>query len=125
GSERGQTSIIVILVLSIFLLGAIGFAVDIANLWFHRQSAQSAADAACTATAMDMLLSGESATPPGTEVTWGNFTPSTAVSNCSSTTTATPCKYAALNGYNGSGFVAGSASNQVTYTFAVGSSFSG
>ena len=81
GSERGQTSIIVILALSVFLLGAIGFAVDIANLWFHRQSAQNAADAACTASAMDMLMAAEIASPRGTETSWGNFTPSTSVSN--------------------------------------------
>jgi len=48
-SERGQTSVFVLLVLGIFLIGAVGFAVDFANCWFHRQTAQGAADAACSA----------------------------------------------------------------------------
>ena len=48
-SDGGQVTITVVLAMGIFLLGAMGFAVDMANLWFHRQSAQTAADAACTA----------------------------------------------------------------------------
>src|SRR2546430_17513627 len=48
-SDGGQVTITVVLAMGIFLLGAMGFAVDMANLWFHRQSAQIAADAACTA----------------------------------------------------------------------------
>jgi len=124
GNDKGQTTIIVLLVMGLFLLGAVAFAVDFTSLWFHRQSAQTAADAACTAAAMDMLLSAESIPPPGTETAWGNFTPASGTTfDCASMTTAAPCQYAALNGYNGSGLVAGSPSNTVKFSFS--NSFSG
>src|SRR5574338_811075 len=65
--ESGQTSIFVLLVLGIFFLAFVGLAVDFSNLWFHRQMAQGAADAACTAGAMDLLVaySGGSSTQGG------------------------------------------------------------
>ena len=44
-----------LLILGTFLLASVGFAVDLSSMWFHRQAAQSAADAACVAGAMDML----------------------------------------------------------------------
>lgn len=112
-SERGQTSVFVLLVLGIFLIGAVGFAVDFANCWFHRQAAQGAADAACSAGAMDLttLEQGGSTINP-------HFTPGTAL-DCNahtpnkSTTSPVPCWYAATNGYyaslawNSSGSTAG------------------
>ena len=108
-NECGQAIVFIVLALSLFLLAAVGFAVDIANLWFHRQVAQNAADAACTAGAMDLYLSAQ-----GTPM--GGFTPGTAFT-CSSTPGAAPCQYAALNGYNGTGLVGGSASNEVAVSF--------
>ena len=54
-SETGQAMLFVVLGLALFLLGAVAFAVDMSYAWFHRQSAQTAADAACTAGAMDWL----------------------------------------------------------------------
>ena len=118
--ERGQTIVLVLLVLSLFLLAAVGFAVDIANMWFHRQAAQGAADAACSAGAMDLYqvaLNIPLPSPaPGGETKWGGFTPGTAF-DCSSASSAAPCKYAALNGYNGTGLVTGSASNDVSISF--------
>ena len=54
--EAGQAIVFMVLVLGLFLLGAVAFSVDMGNLWFHRQAAQSAADAACVAGAMDMLV---------------------------------------------------------------------
>src|SRR5438094_8193585 len=54
--ESGQAILFLLLALGIFLLGAVAFSVDFGNTWFHRQSAQSAADAACTAGAMDLLV---------------------------------------------------------------------
>ena len=53
-AESGQIMVSLLLMLSIFLLAIVGFAVDLTNLWFHRQAAQTAADAACQAGAMDM-----------------------------------------------------------------------
>ena len=52
--ESGQIMVSLLLMLSIFLLAIVGFAVDLTNLWFHRQAAQTAADSACQAGAMDM-----------------------------------------------------------------------
>src|SRR6516225_9499799 len=91
--ERGQTVTLVLLGLGIFLLAAIGIAVDVSNWWFHRQMAQSAADAACTAGIMDMLANSQGNTvggfPGGSPP--GDFW-------CSSASGAATCKYAALNG---------------------------
>ena len=77
GNESGQALVFMVLALSIFLLGAGALCVDMSNLWFHRQAAQNAADAACTAGAMDLLVGaqggaiepvldhGPANTPPG------------------------------------------------------------
>ena len=54
--EAGQAMLFVVLVLGLFLLGALCFAFDLSNMWFHRQAAQTAADAACAAGAMDILV---------------------------------------------------------------------
>src|ERR1019366_754641 len=54
-NERGQTMVFLVLGLSLGGLAVVGFAVDVSNMWFHRQRAQNAADAACTAAIMDML----------------------------------------------------------------------
>jgi hypothetical protein len=112
--ERGQSAIFVVLALGIFLLGFTGLAVDYSNLWFHRQGAQAAADAACQAGAVDMLALKGGATVGGSFTP--HFTPGTAV-DCSATPTATPCWYAAHNGYDGAGFAAGTKSNTVNVTF--------
>jgi hypothetical protein len=110
--ERGQTVTLVLLGLGIFLLAAIGIAVDVSNWWFHRQMAQSAADAACTAGIMDMLANSQGNTvggfPGGSPP--GDFW-------CSSASGAATCKYAALNGYSGSGLVTGSPSNDIQVMF--------
>jgi len=109
--QKGQTTVFVLLALGLFLLATVAFSVDVANLWFHRQTAQSAADAACTAGAMDMLVSAE-----GGAITGANFTPGTAF-NCATKSTASPCRYAALNSYSGTGLVASSPSNDVSVSF--------
>ncbi len=96
-SDSGQTMLFVLLVLGIFLLGAIGFGVDYGNFWFHRRSAQAAADAACTAGVMDLLSNANTGASPGLgRFPGGDF-------NCKDHPTAVPCQYAALNGYDGQG----------------------
>ncbi len=96
--EAGQALVFVVLALGIFLLGAVGFAVDMANLWFHRQAAQTAADAACTAGAMDLLADASNGT-----TNQGGFTATAAAGfDCNAHPTYAPCQYAALNGYNSS-----------------------
>src|SRR5712692_120306 len=92
GRDEGQVSIIVVLAVGLFLLLFIGFGVDMTNMFYHRQMAQSAADSACLAGAMDML-----ATQQGTFV--GNFTTGTAFT-CSPSSAAAPCWYARQNGYS-------------------------
>jgi hypothetical protein len=98
-SDTGQTTIFVVLALGIFLLGVVAFGVDFANFWFHRQAAQGAADAACTAGVMDLLANANT----GGSLGWfpsGDF-------YCKDHPTAVPCQYAALNGYDGSGSLPG------------------
>src|SRR5438477_11626382 len=101
--ERGQTMLLIILVLGLFMLGAVGLSVDVSNWWFHRQMAQGAADAACTAGVMDLLSNASAGSslgnfPAGSPP--GNF-------NCSAAPTAAACQYAALNGYNATGLIDG------------------
>ena len=92
-SQSGQASVFLLLILATFLLASVGFAVDLSSMWFHRQAAQSAADAACVAGAMDMLY-----LQKGTITSSPGFTVGTA-GDCSSSSTAALCKYAAFNGY--------------------------
>jgi hypothetical protein len=97
------------------MLAGLAFAVDLANMWFHRQSTQSAADAACQAGAMDML-----ATTSGVQLNSMGFTPGTA-SSCTASASATMCSYAGFNGYKGDGPQPASniksAWNTVSWTF--------
>lgn len=53
--ESGQASILLVLILGLFLIASMGFAVDLSSMWLQRQAAQSAADAASVAGSMDML----------------------------------------------------------------------
>ena len=107
-NEIGQAVVFVLLALGIFLLAAVAFAVDIASLWFHRQTAQNAADSACAAGAMDL-----SAAAQGSSTGKQGFTIGTNF-DCATKATAAPCIYAAWNGYNGTNTVPG---NQVTVSF--------
>jgi len=87
--------------LGLFLIGAMAFAVDMSNLWFNRQAAQTAADAACTAGAMDMLVDYTNGT-----TSQGGFsvsgTPSAVDCSVVANQTTSPCQYATLNGFNSS-----------------------
>lgn len=107
-SDSGQTVLMVLLALGIFLLGAVGFGVDFANFWFHRQAAQSAADAACTAGVMDLLANAN------TGGSLGNFPGNTGPYDCATYPTAIPCRYASLNGFDGAGTAPG---NNVQFSF--------
>ena len=109
--EAGQTIIVVAIMLGLVLIGFVGLAVDYSNLWFHRQTAQGAADAACQAGAMNMLVAAQ-----GNPTSTSGFTIGTDF-DCSAASAAVPCKYAALNGYSGTGLTANAESNQVNVTF--------
>lgn len=95
-AEAGQAMLWTIVAMGVFLLGSIAFAIDLSYLWFDRQSAQTAADAACTAGAMDLLVDATNGT-----TNQGGFTAGTAF-NCPTASTIAPCAYANLNGYNSS-----------------------
>ncbi len=110
--EGGQSLTFVLMGLGLFLLGAVGIAVDISNWWFHRQMAQGAADSACIAGVMDMMSNAEGQNLGGFPV---GSPPATF--SCSSNSGAAACKYAALNGYSASGLTAGQASNEVYVQF--------
>src|SRR6266700_2387747 len=111
-SESGQTFVLVLLILGIFLLGMVAFSVDYANAFFHRQNAQGAADAACTAGIMDLLAN-------ATGNALGNFPPGSppAAFQCSANNTAAACQYAALNDYSAPGLTANTPSNDVRVSF--------
>jgi hypothetical protein len=94
--EEGQALILVALAMSIFLIGAIGLAVDGSNLYTQRQGAQAAADAAAVAGIMSIFDGTNGAGTAGFVDTPGStFT-------CSTTDTETPCVYASKNGFGGS-----------------------
>src|SRR6266568_1620216 len=110
--DEGQVILFVLLFLGIFLLGFIGFAVDLTNMWFHRQTAQAAADAAFQAGIMDVLEIAQGTLLP---IPGPGFTPGTPF-DCSGHAAATPCWYASHNGYNGAGLGA-TDSNDLSVSF--------
>jgi hypothetical protein len=112
--ESGQVIIFVVLALAIFLIGFVGFAVDMTNLWLHRQMAQGAADAACQAGVMDMYVRAQD----GAVQPAGNFPTTGGGFNCSGANSVySPCQYALFNGYNGAGLVPGTPSNSVEISY--------
>lgn len=109
--EAGQAILFVLLAMGLVLLGAVAFSVDMGNLWFHRQSAQSVADSSCTAAAMDMLFSANGGGASG------GFTPGSNFS-CSGSPGAAPCVYATKNmGFAPSTLTAGTPGYDVAFTF--------
>ncbi len=113
--SSGQASVYLILLLAIVLLSVMAFSVDLTNLWFHRQQAQTAADAACQAGALDMLAVANGKTPPAM-----NFTANVGDggSDCVQRPNATICLYARFNGFDGSsGITANAPSKSVSWTF--------
>ena len=96
-----------VLGMSIFLMAALGLAIDGSHLYVQRQLAQAAADAAAQAAMMSVFVgtntSGSHAFSVGTPASPFNYT-------CTSSDAATPCYYAqSLNGFN-------TASDSVKYT---------
>jgi hypothetical protein len=111
--------VFLLLILGTFLLASIGFAVDLSSMWFHRQAAQSAADAACVAGAMDMLYlhNGTITSSPG-------FTVGTP-GDCTSSSAAALCQYAGFNGYTATTSAAGWSSSTAAGAVAVSWTFPG
>lgn len=120
-AESGQASILLLSILGTFLLASVAFAVDMGSLWFHRQAAQAAADAACGAGAMDMLYKSQGSSLPSM-----NFTPGTA-GKCSAGTGGAICSYAGFNGYaaTSGGMVTTAASKDTLFSFPVATTVPG
>jgi len=116
-NQAGQASVFLLLILGTFLLASVGFAVDLSNMWFHRQAAQSAADAACVAGAMDMLYlnNGTIASSPAFAVGTSG--------DCSSSSAAALCQYAHFNGYTATTAAAGWSSSTAAGAVAVSWTF--
>lgn len=108
--DSGQAVVLVLLALGLFLVGTAALAVDFTNLWFHKQGAQAAADAACAAGAQERLtnVNDPSFLP--------SFTPGTDFT-CTTTSTESPCWYARENGYSSNGSTPG---NTVSVSFPTG-----
>ena len=107
-TERGQITFFVLLMMGLFVIAFVGLAVDYSNFWTHRQALQSAADAACEAGAMDLMLYAEDQATPTM-----NFTPQVgATLDCANASTAAPCIIAKYNGYDGT-----LAANKVVLSF--------
>ena len=110
--ESGQAVVEFTLLFACLAVGGVALAVDFANLWYHRQGTQTAADSACMAGAMDLL--GKSG---GLQLSSMGFTPGVA-GDCASSPSATMCSYGKFNGYSGAGPAAGAASSSAWNTIA-------
>lgn len=91
--EEGQAVVLVALAMSIFLIGAVGLAVDGSHLYSQRQMAQTAADAAAVGGMMSIFN--------GTNVLGTAAFISTQGTSftCSSKPSSTPCAYANKDGF--------------------------
>lgn len=99
-SQQGQTFLIIIIFIGLFLLAMLGVAADYTQVWAHRQMAQGAADAACEAGAADLFLD---AIDPNASGQNGlqSFSWIGSSFDCTTNTNSPPCRYASLNGYMG------------------------
>ena len=95
--EAGQALVVMVFMLSLFLVAVLAFAVDYTNIWLQRQQAQTAADAACEAGAMDIYQLASGVSLPNMGFALGT------AGNCSSCSSSGPtmCWYANKNGLNG------------------------
>ncbi len=104
--ESGQAIVLVIVSLSLFLMGALGLGLDGAQMYAHRQMAQTAADAAAQAAMMSIKdgTYSTSAHPFSTAATFTCTVPPAALD------LRTPCVYAQYNGF-------GTSTDTVTVSF--------
>ncbi len=104
--ESGQAIVLVIVSLSLFLMGALGLGLDGAQMYAHRQMAQTAADAAAQAAMMSIkdATYATSAHPFSTAATFTCTVPPATLD------LRTPCVYAQYNGF-------GTSADTVTVSF--------
>jgi hypothetical protein len=114
--ESGQTLTVwlgAIVIMSSVLMGS---AYDMSVAWMHKQWADTAAQAACSAGAMDMLYAannGNTSTP----VTAYNFLSSSS-GDCATNSSNAMCFYAKLNGYASLGLTSNAPSNDVSWSMS-------
>ena len=105
-SQRGQTFLVIIVFICMFLLAMLGVATDYTQIWARRQMVQVAADAACQAGAADLYVNSVNTGAPGTggltSFAWIPSTAGNGAFTCTTNSSSPPCKYASLNGYSGS-----------------------
>src|ERR1700688_1395953 len=82
-SRSGQAVIVMVACLSIFMIGALGLAIDGAQMYAQRQMAQTAADAAAQAGILS-IFDGTNSGGGAAFTTGSSF-------NCSTTDARTPC----------------------------------
>ena len=82
--ERGQAILLVVVACSLVLVGALGLAVDTAQLYGHQRLAQTAADAAAQAGVMSLF----------------DHTSAVTAHTCAAADAQSPCVYARNNGFN-------------------------
>jgi len=89
---KGQSVLLVLVALSMFVIGAMGLALDGSHLYAHRQMAQAAADAAAAAAIRSIFT--------GTNTAAYNNLFGAADFNCAAGSTLTPCFFAGRNGFD-------------------------
>lgn len=94
--EEGQSIILVVLAMGIFLIGAVGLGFDGSHLYSERQKAQVAADAAAQAAMMSIFDGTNSISGNSAKFSTG------ATFDCSTKPNSTPCQYAGYNGFSSS-----------------------
>ncbi len=99
--QGGQTFLVIVVFIAVFLLAVLGLATDYSQVWAHRQMAQGAADAACQAAAADLFLNAIDPSASG-QNGLQSFSWIGSPFNCSANASSPPCAYAALNGYSAS-----------------------
>jgi hypothetical protein len=91
-NEKGQAILLVVVAMGIFLIGALGLAIDGATLYGHREMAQVAADSAAQAAILSIYN--------GTNNSTNAFASSTSYTHtCTTTDVITPCRYARSNNF--------------------------
>jgi Flp pilus assembly protein TadG len=92
--KRGQATLLLLVAMSLFLLGALGLAIDASHLYAQRQMAQAAADAAATA-AIHAMYSRTNTAAMNNAFGGTPF-------DCAAGSNLTPCYQARANGFDAS-----------------------
>jgi hypothetical protein len=97
-NQKGQAVLLVVIALGVFLFGAVGLAVDGAQMYFQREMAQAAADSAAEAGIFGVFAS--TVVCPNTGCVYTAHTCVAAdLSKASPTQYLAPCSYASNNGF--------------------------